>query len=161
MTLRVVGVGEPMAGDDAVGIRVIERLRAVGAPPDTELTALCDPSELATVLSGSDPVLIVDAVLDPGRAGSVELREWGALARQRHSISSHGVDTYTAVELAKTLSDPGDFPMVTLLTIAIEKPTRLTAALSALAELAVEEAVGRVLCWARQTARPQSDARDA
>jgi hydrogenase maturation protease len=141
VTLYIVGVGEPMAGDDGVGIRVIERLRGLGLPPGTELFALRDPSMLATLLAGSRRAVVVDAVLDPERSGEVRLLGAAELAGLgRRSISSHGVDALTAVELARALSDEERFPEVSFLTIAIARPDALGSELSPAAAQAVERA---------------------
>lgn len=142
MSYRIVGVGEPMAGDDGVGILVIERLRARGAPAGAELHALRDPSELATLLPGATRAIVVDAVLDPERHGTVRLLGAAELAAEgRRPLSSHGVDALTAVELARTLAGEEPFPEVSFLTIAIDRPEALGAGLSATAAAAVERAV--------------------
>ena len=152
MTLRIVGVGEPTAGDDAVGVRVIERLRALGPPPGVELYALRDPSELATLLAGADRVVVIDAMLDPEHAGSVRLVEPHELGATAQPISSHGVDTLTAIAIARTLAGDGAFPEVRLLAIAITQPARFVMELSPAATAAVDTAAQRVLGWIRETA---------
>ena len=151
MTLCIVGVGEPMGGDDGVGIAVVERLRVLGTPAGTELHALRDPSELATVLAGAERALIVDAVLDPERVGSVRLLDGAGFAAQRRPLSTHGVDVMTAVELGRQLA-AADFPSVSFLAIGIGLPDSLTPALSSPVAAAVEGAVELALSWAKETA---------
>jgi hydrogenase maturation protease len=162
VTLRIVGIGEPMAGDDAVGIRVIERLRELGAPAGATLHALRDPSELATLLGDTTRVMVVDAVLDPERAGQVELMRAGDIVgKKNRPISSHGVDALTALEIGRVLAT-GAFPEVSFVTIAIDRPRVLGAEVTEKAAAAVEVAARLVMTWAhddgRATARGGFDA---
>lgn len=153
----IVGVGEPLAGDDAVGIRVVERLREGGGASDAELYTLRDPSELTTLLPGRSRALVVDALLAPDRAGTVEVVELErgrtVLPETRRSLSSHGVDSLMAIELGRVLAGSEPFPRVSLLTIAIARPIGLGGGLSAAAERAVDLAVARALTWSAEASR--------
>jgi hydrogenase maturation protease len=143
-------VGEPLAGDDGVGIRLIQRLRGLPGASQVELHALRDPSELAALLSGVERALVIDAVLDPERPGHVELLPLGELTPERgtrRAVSSHGVDTLTAIEIGRALAAGVRFPPVTLLTIAIEPPTRFTAELSPAAQAGLERALELAVAW--------------
>jgi hydrogenase maturation protease len=154
VTACIVGVGEPLAGDDAAGICVIERLRAEPALPAVDLYALRDPSELTTLLTGRDRALVIDARLGPEEVGRVDCFKLepghAPMGRAGRSLSSHGVDTLTAIELARALASDGRFPVVSLLTIAIARPDRLDEGLSARVSDAVEEAARRALAWAEE-----------
>lgn len=151
MTTRIVGIGEPMAGDDGVGIEVIAALRQRAAPGDAELHALRDPSELAALMNGAERLLVIDAVLDADHAGAVEITkaaDWLELgaSKPRQSLSSHGVDTLTALELGRILA-PAEDREIALLTIAIEPPCRFSSELSASAREAIPLAVTRAIAW--------------
>jgi hydrogenase maturation protease len=154
----IVGIGEPMAGDDAVGIRVVERLRALPELRELELVTLRDPSELCALLPGYERALIVDARLDPERAGEVELASSFDVGRARiaggtqRALSSHGVDTLSALELGRVLAEERGFPSVALLTVAIARPDRLRDGLSEPVSRAVGEAVRRAVAWAEGAA---------
>lgn len=153
MTPCIVGVGEPMAGDDAVGIRVVDELSGT-LGPGIELFRLRDPSELALLLPGRDRALVIDARLDPERAGRVDLLEIppGGLPRGTFGspLSSHGVDALAAIELGRTLAANEPFPRVSLLAVAIARPDRLGEGLSVAASRAVEEAAIRARAWANE-----------
>jgi hydrogenase maturation protease len=157
MTNCIVGVGEPLAGDDAAGICVIERLRAEPKLPPVDLYALRDPSELVTLLAGRERALVIDARLGPEQVGRVDCFELepghAPVGRAGRSLSSHGVDTLTAIELARALASDGRFPVVSLLTIAIARPERLDDGLSARVSAAVEEAARRAFAWAEGVTR--------
>lgn len=156
MSPCIVGVGEPMAGDDAVGLRVVDELGVAGLA-GVELFRLRDPSELVDLLPGRVRALVVDARLDPEHAGRVDLLEVppGGLPRGALGtpLSSHGVDTLTAIELGRTLARAEPFPSVSLLTIAIARPDRLGERLSATASRAVLEAAARARAWLDEVGR--------
>jgi hydrogenase maturation protease len=146
VSVGIIGMGEPSAGDDAVGLAVVERLRAATLPPDVKLAALRDPSELATLLPGLRRALIVDALLDPDHAGEVRLAESGMFLAAP-SPSSHGVDAVTAVELGRTLYGASGFPEISWLTVSIERPSRFSEGLSPTVCGALDRAVQRAMAW--------------
>lgn len=155
MTLAVVGIGEPLAGDDGVAFRVIERLRERRLSRPVTLRALRDPSGLWELLGSSAApagkpivrVLLVDAVLDPAHEGRVRLLGPAAFARDdSRPISSHGISALTAVELARAVHGEG-FPELQFLAVSIGPPTRFEPRLSESAARAVEVATERAVCW--------------
>ena len=101
----VIGVGNRLRGDDAVGIRVVERLK--GSLRCYESNG--DPSELI-VLFGSDPeVIVVDAMVSGALPGTITTTEI-ALGIQPSSVvplraqsSTHGFGVFEALELARIL----------------------------------------------------------
>lgn len=127
---RVIGVGQSLAGDDGVGPAVIERLRA-RIPEGVELRLAAEPSELVELLAYPGPVVVVDAVLDPGSAGSVRALEIEQFAcAPAVSLSSHGLGVAQAIELGRTLY-PGEFtPRLVILAIGVNPPVRGGAGLS-------------------------------
>jgi hydrogenase maturation protease len=79
-TLSVVGFGNPLLGDDGVGLRVIEELGRLARhdprllPPDTRLVAAGPPSlDLLEIMDDARALLLLDAVDRGGRPGSVEV----------------------------------------------------------------------------------------
>ncbi len=99
--VRVVAVGQPYAGDDAVGLRVVERL-AQSPPPGAEVTALRSPLDLLALLEQPGEMIVIDALAEPARAGRVQVLGLEALDA-RASLSSHGLSAPAAVELAAEL----------------------------------------------------------
>lgn len=101
----VIGVGNRSRGDDAVGIRVVERLR--GAVTCYESNG--DPSELI-VLFGSDPeVIVVDAMVSGSQPGTITTSEIALgspssnVVPLRSQSSTHGFGVFEALELARIL----------------------------------------------------------
>ena len=141
--VRVIGIGEPAAGDDGVGRVVLERLRSQGVPDDVELHEVRDPTEIVDLLAGAALVVVIDAVIG-GRPGEVlDLRPEELAARGMPAVSTHVVGVLEAIELASVLHAQPQ-PPVRVVGVAIEPPSGLGAALSPAVAAAVPGAVGRV-----------------
>lgn len=141
MTLRVVCLGEPMAGDDGVGVVVASQLAAAGVPAEL----LVDPLGLVELAARPEPLLIVDALATSGAEGRLLWLSLEDLARDAQPISSHRVGVAAALELARALSP---LPPVEVLAITIRAPERLGPGLSPqvarAAELAARAIVERL-----------------
>jgi hydrogenase maturation protease len=104
--VRVVGVGNAMRRDDAVGLEVARRLREV-LPPGAE-TIECggEPVGLLDAWEGAEVALLVDAVSSSGRPGTVHRLDVTAgpvppgLARG----STHALGLAEAIELGRALA---------------------------------------------------------
>lgn len=112
--VRVIGCGNPDAGDDAVGLLAVREARA-SLPPDVEVVEAALALRVLDLLDGVDAVVVVDAVRAPNGG-----REPGALVRAeggagglpgelRSALSSHGLGLSEAVGLAGAL---GPLPRV-------------------------------------------------
>ncbi len=125
--VRVVGVGNPDAGDDAVGLLAVRAAR-----PELERLAGVEVVETAAglhvvdLLDGVDAVVVVDAVRAPrgGRAPGAIVRAEagpnGLPAKIGSSLSSHGFGVAEAVGLAAALDGA---PRVVFLGIEISDVT--------------------------------------
>ena len=125
---RVVGIGQPSAGDDGVGPFVIAQLRN-DEDLECELCVAREASALIELLKHPDAVYLVDAVLAPEQLGSswefsAAERPLEDLARLGNSVSSHGLDVTQAIELCRTLY-PSEFtPALCVFAVAIADPAR-------------------------------------
>lgn len=99
----VVGLGNPMRGDDAVGPMVATRARDL--PGVDRVVEHADPLDLVDLLHEARSLVLVDATLGGGDPGAVTVWEPKAngLPRPRVGASSHGFGAETAVELAVAL----------------------------------------------------------
>ncbi len=99
----VVGLGNPMRGDDAVGAAVAARTRDL--PGVERVVEHADPLDLVDLLHEARPLVLVDATLGGGDPGAVTVWEPNTrgLPRPRVGASSHGFGAETAVELAMAL----------------------------------------------------------
>jgi hydrogenase maturation protease len=99
----VVGLGNPLRGDDAIGAEVAARTRDL--PGVARVVEHADPLDLVDLLHDSRPLVLVDATLGGGAPGAVTVWEpaGDGLPRPRVGASSHGFGAETAVELAVAL----------------------------------------------------------
>jgi hydrogenase maturation protease len=97
-TVRVIGCGNPDAGDDAAGIVAVERAReALETIPGVEVLPLVSPLDVLHHLDGADAVVVADAIRTPGGA-----RPPGTLVR-----AVAGPDGLRAAEIGSSLSSHG------------------------------------------------------
>lgn len=61
--VRVIGVGNPLAGDDAFGIEVVRRLRGGGLDPGVEVVEARDGAAVAEALQGVEKAIVVDVAI--------------------------------------------------------------------------------------------------
>ncbi len=105
MKTLVLGLGNPILGDDAVGLRVVRIVRekiSDGNVSVVESTA--SGLGLLDVLTGFDQVVVVDAIQTKGgRVGDVYRLTSDALNATRHSASPHDTNLSTALELGRRL----------------------------------------------------------
>jgi hydrogenase maturation protease len=147
--LRVVGLGQALAGDDAVGLEIVGRLRDEGVPAGVELLEAADASVLMTLLETAHPVIVVDAVVGNGPPGElVELGEAQIGATSDRLLSTHGLDVAAAIALARDLFESRASPAVRLVGVRIAAPSRgargLSPAVSAAIALAVHAVRARM-----------------
>lgn len=104
MTTVVVGIGNRMRGDDAVGPLALDMLRPLVGPDVACVECRGDVSEMIDAFRGADRVVVIDAVIsgaEPGTLHVVDGRS-GIPARWR-SASTHLVGLGEAIELAWAL----------------------------------------------------------
>lgn len=143
--MLLIGVGNPMRGDDGVGPELAARIGRL-ALPGVEVASETEPLALLDHLQRTpapEAVVVVDATTPGPQPGRVRIHrvETGSL---RHGIpfGSHGLGVADAVELARNL---GLLPRrLTLLGIEAES-TNLGAGLSAPVLARLDDAVDAVV----------------
>ncbi len=101
--LRVVGLGNALRGDDAVGLAVARRLREL-LPDADVIEGSGEPAALLDALGGAGAVAVVDAVSSGGAPGAVHRFDAGASALPLVSgASTHGLGLAEAIELGRAL----------------------------------------------------------
>ena len=105
-TTVLVGLGNPVRGDDGVGLRVakaVEALLAANPVPGARVaTSTRGGFELMDLLEGADRAIVVDC-LDlpdavPGRVRQMSLQDLAGAARL---VGSHDIGLSTAIELGR------------------------------------------------------------
>ena len=105
MKTLVLGLGNPILSDDAVGIRVVEELEGkVDQKEVTLVETTVAGLDLLGFLTGYDRAIIIDAIQTVGgQAGRIYRLDPEALDFTRHAASPHDVNLATALELGKRL----------------------------------------------------------
>jgi hydrogenase maturation protease len=101
----VIGVGNPLRGDDAAGVAVAERLRE-RVPPGVAVVACGEePSRLIEAWEGAGTAVLVDAISSGGRPGTLHRFDAGeeALPARAFRSSTHAVGIAETIELARAL----------------------------------------------------------
>jgi hydrogenase maturation protease len=161
--VRVIGCGNPDAGDDAAGLLALaaarEELEALEALPGVEVVARASPLEVVHLLEGADAVLVVDAIRTPGGGRSVgelvraETGPQGLPGEIRSSLSSHGIGVAEAVGLAAAVG-----PAPRVLVLGVEAGQAVAGGpLSPAVEAAIPELARRIVAEAAAlTTRPNA-----
>jgi hydrogenase maturation protease len=105
VTTCVVGVGNELRGDDAVGLEVLRLLE--GALPDGVRVLPCEgePVALLSAWEGCDTVILVDAThsgAEPGTVRRIPAHD-EPLPPERGRSSTHVLGVGEAIELARAL----------------------------------------------------------
>lgn len=153
--VRVIGCGNPDAGDDAAGILAVAEAReALQALPGVEVVPEASPLQVVHLLRGVCAAVVVDAVRSAtggrpeGTIVRVEAGPAGLPVEIRSTLSSHGIGIAEAVGLAAAL---GLATRVVVLGVEAESATA-GAPLSAAVRAALPELVTRIVAEASDLA---------
>lgn len=102
MRARIIGCGNLDRGDDAAGLLVARRLRALGIEAEEQSG---ESFSLMECWQGFATVILVDAVCTDHAPGEVSIWDasTGPLPKTALQCSTHAFGLYEAVELARTL----------------------------------------------------------
>ena len=143
----IIGVGNPLAGDDAFGGAVIDRLRhRADRPAGVDLVdAHTDLLGHIDTFAGYDEVVVVDAVIGVGTVGEVALFDEPTFAGWPDTAAgAHQMSALAALKLFRTLY-PHAATRLTLVALCTERLS-LGAGVSEAAVSAGAERVARLWC---------------
>ena len=136
MSTLVVGVGNAMRGDDAVGLEVARLLE--GTLPPTVSLRICEgePVALLDMWTGCERVVLVDAMVSGAEPGTV--RTFDAVASplppELSGTSTHLLGVGEAIELARTLGRlPGRIEVFAIEAARLDAGEPLSAPVAAAA----------------------------
>lgn len=102
MTVRLVGLGSELRGDDAAGLLVARRVRVLTGGRATIDEVSDDLDGLIQALLGDGEVIVVDAVRSPGMEGEILTLDADQVG-PGETGSSHGLGLAEAVGIARAL----------------------------------------------------------
>ena len=138
---RVIGIGQPAAGDDHVGIAVARVLRAQTIPAGVDIHEITDVARLVDLLEGIQRAILIDAVVGDNRPGMIKcLTPQDLAADPATPLSSHGMSVTDAIGLVHTLSPAATNCDIHIIGITIEPPSRYAHAMSDPVAAAVPQA---------------------
>ena len=148
MRTVVVGVGNPILGDDGVGIHTV---RALKGRLDADIReAYTGGLNLLDLIIGYDRAVLVDAVYLPDmKIGEVKVLDIDELGTA-HSTNPHDATLMEAIEISKRMGEGRIPEEIILVGIKIERVEEFSDELSGEVQRAIPEAVRVVECQLRQ-----------
>ena len=140
---KIIGIGNPLMGDDGVGIAVIERLQALSLPPGVEvIDGGTGGVTLLHLIEGADRVFFVDAVDMDRPPGTIAVFAAAQiLSRESPNLSLHETGLPQVLALGREL---GPLPEITLYGVQPQSVAR-SIALSPAVKAAVPSLVERIV----------------
>ena len=104
--LKIIGLGNHLRGDDAIGLRVLQELRDIKLAAEVQLIeAGADAFSILEHLIDKEPVLIIDCALlgkEPGAFIKFDVTKAG-LNKELQGISLHGFSFAEVYAMAKKI----------------------------------------------------------
>lgn len=147
MRTLILGLGNPLLKDDAVGLRVVEELRArINGDPGIEIGEdYWGGLRLMERMIGFDRAIIIDAICTDAEPGTIHLLSPDDIPTQR-SASAHDVNLSTALEFGRQAGAKlPDTDHIVLVGVEAEDVQTFDEALSPNVEDALPLAVETVL----------------
>ena len=148
MRTLILGIGNPILGDDGVGFHIAQKLANSIKDDNIEVKdAGMDGLNLLELIVGYDKVIIIDAIMaENGEVGETYRFGPEIIASTVHPTTSpHHANLATAIEIGKKyLAEqmPGE---VVVFAVAVEEVTRVTEEMTVKVEEAVPVAVNLIL----------------
>jgi hydrogenase maturation protease len=143
----ILGIGNPILGDDGVGVRVAEELARKATDPDYEVKAAdTDGLGLLDIVLGYNRLILIDALMgenvEPGKIYRFRADNLGG----SDMVSlTHGVNVRTSFKLGKMLF-PKEMPgEIIIFGVGIEQASRFSEEMTPLIKNAVKSVCDLVL----------------
>lgn len=105
---RIIGIGNPLMGDDGLGIRTIELLQQQGLPQSVELIdGGCGGLKLLPLFTDCNKLIIVDAAdfnATPGKIKKLSNKDLPLLPTQQLQPSGHQIGLTELLQLSQKLN---------------------------------------------------------
>ncbi|MGD8566308.1 MAG: hydrogenase maturation protease [Candidatus Bathyarchaeota archaeon] len=147
MKTIVLGIGNPILGDDGVGVHVANELKKhINDPNITIDDAITGGMNLLDLILGYDKAIIIDAVkTEDGEKGEVKRIPLGDFSTM-HSCNPHDVSLIEAIEMAKKMGEERIPPEIIVIGVMMKEiPCEFGEKLSKKIATAVPKAVEMTL----------------
>jgi len=147
LKVKIIGCGNPLAGDDGVGVYLIDQLKTFALPKGVSVVeGGTDPLNLLEMLRGQKKVILVDAFKGAGKPGEVFVLGMEQLDLDtERGLSLHGFNLAHVLRLGQTLY-PKDLPEeIVIIGVEIEAAAPFTTGLSPAVEAALPKLLQTVL----------------
>ena len=142
--IRIIGLGNELRGDDAVGLQIARRLRQTVGNCTEVIEAEMAGVDLIELMKGARVVILIDAARSgkkPGMIHRLDASE-SPIGMRMFPHSSHALGISDAVELARAM---GDLPAKVIVYGIEAGDTEAGQALSLPVTKALDEAVGQII----------------
>ena len=101
--ILIVGVGNPLLGDEGIGLHAIRNLSQLPIPPDVDiLDCGCDLLHLLSYIDEPKKIIILDAIRAGGKPGRIYRFEFSELETvETKTGSAHQLQTVDALRLLR------------------------------------------------------------
>jgi len=143
LKVKVIGIGNPLASDDAIGLHVAHRLLKMNLPDNVEVIAAeSGGPPILESITGADKAVLVDAVVGGSTPGTVHRLSLDDIQAERCKIRSlHEIDLVDLLKIGR-LTRPESFPKkLVILGIEVADTRRYRQGLSN----AVSDAIPRIV----------------
>jgi hydrogenase maturation protease len=145
----VLGLGNPVLGDDRVGLAVAERVDALMQEGDSlpvdVLTSFRGGFELLDLLHGYERAIVVDCVIGRGALpGSVHRLRLMDVAGSARLVNAHEIDLFQVFQLAAHLGIPMPWDL-TIFAIESDDASLLTEVMSDAVRASVDPVAHEIL----------------
>lgn len=146
MKIKIIGCGNPLAGDDGVGVHVIRQLKNISLPDKVSvMEGGTDPLNLLEMLRGAEKVILVDAVRGAGEPGEVYVLGVEQLDLEAEAgVSLHQFSLAHVLRLGQALC-PKEMPLeIVVVGVEAQETSPFNTGLSPAVEAAVPKAIQAV-----------------
>jgi hydrogenase maturation protease len=139
----IVGVGNPILGDDGVGIHVARELK--GRISEVDISeAYTGGLNLLDIIVGYDRAILIDAVyledMEVGEVRVLDIKEFGTA----HSSNPHDATLMEAIEMSKRMGEDKVPSEITIVGIRIDRVDEFSEVLSPKIASSISGAVSTV-----------------
>ncbi|NOY13947.1 MAG: hydrogenase maturation protease [Deltaproteobacteria bacterium] len=118
--IRIIGIGNPLMGDDGIGISVIERLQKEPLPASVELVdGGCGGLTLLQLFDGCGRLIIIDAADFGAPVGSIKTLDNHELDQLPAALPHQASHNFGLAEALHTAEKLGSLPPLTLFLLQV------------------------------------------